>query len=49
MLMTILIILLVLSLLGGGWGYRRYGYASWSPGGLILLILVILLLTGNLG
>ena len=48
MLLTILVILLLLSLLGGGWGHSRYGYAGWSPLGLIILIIVILLLTGNL-
>lgn len=47
MLLTILVILLLLSLLGGGWGHSRYGYAGWSPLGLIVLIIVILLLTGN--
>lgn len=49
MLLTILVILLVLALLGGGWGYSRYGALSWSPVGLLLLILVILALTGGLG
>ncbi len=48
MLLTILVILLLLALLGGGWGHSRYGYASWSPVGLIVLILVILALTGAL-
>lgn len=48
MLLTILIVLLILALLGGGWGTSRYGYASWSPLGLLVLILVVLLLTGNL-
>ncbi len=48
MLLTILGILLLLALFGGGWGHSRYGYASWSPVGLIVLILVILALTGAL-
>ena len=31
MLFTILIVLLILSVLGGGWGYSRYGYAAgWN-------------------
>ena len=44
----IFIILLLLALGGGGWGYRRWGYASWSPAGLVVLIPIILLLTGGL-
>jgi len=48
MLLVILIVLMVVSLAGGGWGHSRYGYVGWSPAGLILLVFVILLLTGNL-
>ena len=48
MLMILLIVLLVLSIGGGGWGYSRYGAVGWSPAGLIVLVLVILLLTGRL-
>ena len=48
MLLTILIILLVLSAVGGGVGHSRYGYAGWSPLGILLFIGIILLLTGNL-
>ena len=48
MLLTILIILLILSLFGGGWGHSRYGYVGWSPAGILLIILLILLLTGRL-
>jgi hypothetical protein len=32
----------------GGWGYGRYGAVGLSPAAIILIILVILLLTGNL-
>jgi hypothetical protein len=51
MLMTILVILLILSLAGGGFGYTRFGYAGWSPVGIIILICVILWWAGylNLG
>jgi hypothetical protein len=49
MLLTILIVLLVLSLAGGGWGYSQWGYAGMSPAGVILLILLVLWLTGHLG
>ncbi len=48
MLMIILLVLLVLSLGGGGWGHSRYGYASWSPLGLVALVLLIMYFTGNL-
>jgi hypothetical protein len=46
--MIILIVLLVLAVAGGGWGYSRFGYVGMSPAGLILLLLVIMWLTGNL-
>jgi hypothetical protein len=48
MLMIVLLLFLVLALGGGGWWHSRYGYAGWSPAGLILLVLVVLWFTGNL-
>lgn len=48
MLFTILIVLFVLSLLGGGWGYSRYGYAAISPLGVVLALLCILYFTGHM-
>ncbi len=48
MLLTILIVLLVLSLAGGGWGYSRYGFTSLSPAGIVLIAVVVLWLTGHL-
>jgi hypothetical protein len=48
MLMIILLVLLVLALGGGGWGHSRYGAASWSPLGIIALVLVVMFFTGNL-
>jgi hypothetical protein len=46
---TLLIILLVVAVLFGGFGSSRgWGYYGWSPVGIIVLILLILLLTGNL-
>ncbi len=48
MLMILLVVLLVLALGGGGWGHSRYGVASWSPLGIVALILVVLYFTGNL-
>ena len=51
MLGTILIIILILALIGAlpNWGYSR-GWGVYPSGGigLILLIVIILLLTGNL-
>lgn len=44
---TLLLIILVLALIGGGLGHSRFGYAGWSPAGLILVVLLVLLLTGN--
>ena len=46
--MLILVILLVFALAGGGWAHSRFGYAGWSPAGLILLMLVIFWFTGYL-
>ncbi|MDB4945902.1 MAG: hypothetical protein JWP97_5436 [Labilithrix sp.] len=48
MITILLIVLLVLALGGGGWGHSRYGAASWSPLGIIVLILVVMFFTGNL-
>jgi hypothetical protein len=47
-MLTILVVLLVLSLIGGGWGHSRYGLAGWSPAGLLVLVFVIFWLTGHL-
>jgi hypothetical protein len=47
-MILLLIILLLLSVVGGGFGHTRYGYGSWSPAGIILVILVIMALTGRL-
>lgn len=48
MLMTILLVLLVLALVGGGIGYSRYGFAGMSPAGLLLVVLLVLFLSGHL-
>ncbi len=48
MLMIILIVFLLLALGGGGWGHSRYGYAGWSPAGIILLVLAVLWVGGRL-
>ena len=44
---TILLIVLVLALIGGGVGHSRYGYAGWSPAGILVLILLFMLFTGQ--
>ena len=43
----LLIVLIVLALGGGGWGQSRYGYVSWSPAAVVLLIAAILVFTGK--
>jgi hypothetical protein len=48
MLMVILFVVLLFALAGGGWAHSRYGYAGWSPAGLILLVLAVLWFTGNI-
>jgi hypothetical protein len=48
MLFVLMIVLLVLALGGGGWGYSRYGLAGWSPAGLIVVVLLVMWFTGNL-
>jgi hypothetical protein len=47
-MMTLLVVLLLLALLGGGLGYGRFGAAGLSPAALIILVLVVLALTGRL-
>jgi len=48
MILTILLVVLVLSLVGGGVGYSRYGYGVWSPAAIVLIVGLIMLLTGHL-
>ena len=48
MLMIILLVFLVLAIGGAGWGHSRYGYAGWSPAGLILLVFAVLWFSGQL-
>lgn len=46
-MLTILFILLVIALLGGGFGHSRFGYAGWSPAGLLIVVLLVLFFTGH--
>jgi hypothetical protein len=47
-MLAILLILLVISLLGGGFGYRSAGVLGMSPAAIIVIILVVMALTGRL-
>ncbi len=44
---TILLIILILALVGGGVGHSRYGYAGWSPAGVLLVVVLLLVFTGH--
>ncbi len=46
----LLLIVLVLLVVGGlpNWGYHNYGYAPSGIGGIILIIVLLLFLTGRL-
>lgn len=49
--MSLLLLIVVLLLVFGGlpnWGYHQYGYAPSGIGGILLVILFVLLLTGRL-
>ncbi len=53
MLWLILVVLLIIVLVGGGFpGYgpwhAQYGYAPIGIGGILIIILIVLLLTGRL-
>jgi hypothetical protein len=47
MLFIILVVLFVMALGGGGWGHSRYGFAGWSPAGILLLVLCFMFFTGR--
>jgi hypothetical protein len=47
MLMMILLAVLVFALLGGAVGHSRYGYAGWSPAGIMVVILLLWFFTGH--
>jgi hypothetical protein len=49
--MGLILLIVLLVLVFGGlptWGYHSYGYAPSGLGGLVLVVLLILLLTGRL-
>lgn len=47
-MLTILIIVLLIALLGGGLGHGKFGAAGWSPAAIIAVVLVVMLLTGRM-
>lgn len=48
MLMLFIVLLIVIALGTGGWGYSRYGMPGLTPAAIVLLLLLVLYLTGNL-
>jgi hypothetical protein len=50
-MLTLIIVLLVAAAIFGSWGHRNptIGPLGWSPLGIVLVILLVLILTGNLG
>lgn len=46
-MMTLLLIVLLIALIGGGLGHSRFGYVGWSPAGILVVILLVMLFTGN--
>ena len=46
-MITLLLIVLFIALIGGGLGHSRFGYAGWSPAGILVVILLVMLFTGN--
>ena len=48
LLMTLLLVVFVLALVGGGVGHSRFGFMGWSPAAVLLAVFVALYFTGNL-
>ena len=47
-MMLLLLVLLAIALLGGGLGHRRVGFAGWSPAGILIVVVIVLVLTGRM-
>lgn len=47
MLLTILLVVLVLSLVGGGVGRSRFGHAGGSPAAIVWVVLAVMFFTGH--
>lgn len=48
MLMLFVILLVLIALGTGGWGYSRYGMPGITPAAIVVLLLFVLYVTGNL-
>ena len=49
--MSLVLLVILLMLVVGGlptWGYHQYGYGPSGIGGVVLLVLIVLLLTGRM-
>ena len=47
-MLTILIIVLLIALLGGGVSHRKAGLAGWSPAAIIAVVLIFMLVTNRM-
>lgn len=47
-MLTILLIVLLIALFGGGVSHRKAGLAGWSPAAIIAVVLILMLVTGNM-
>jgi hypothetical protein len=47
-MLVLLVVLLLLALGAGSWGYPRWGYVGLSPVLLVLIVLAVLYFTGHL-
>ncbi len=47
-MLTILVIVLLIALLGGGVSHRKAGLAGWSPAAIIAVVLILMLATGKM-
>jgi hypothetical protein len=47
-MLFLIVLILILAVIFGGWGSPRYGYVGWSPLVLILVVLLILWAVGAL-
>ena len=47
-MLTLLVILLLVAMLGGGFGHSRVGYVGWSPAAILIVVLIVLAATGQL-
>lgn len=48
LLIILLVVLFVVAIGGGRWGYSRYAYWSWSPAAIIVVVALVMFYTGHL-